>query len=495
MLFNSIDFLLFFPAVVILYWILPEKWKNPFLLIASYFFYMNWQPVFALLILFTSFTTWGCSLLLGSAAPKHLFNNITLWRKTIVGICLTINFVILFIFKYAGFFTRTIHDALQFLHIAMPMPDFELLLPVGISFYTFQAIGYIIDVYRGTITAERNFFTYALFVSFFPQLVAGPIERAKNLLPQFHERHKFNGDDIIYGLRLMVVGYFMKLCIADSVSPYVDAVYAHLQHHSGISVLLATFFFTFQILCDFGGYSLIAIGTARCVGFRLMQNFRQPYLATNVKDFWRRWHISLSSWFSDYLYIPLGGNRCKPLRHRSNLFVTFLVSGLWHGANMTFVVWGAYHGLLQIAYTFTGHKKKQEEEGGMGKTSVIKVGLAMALTFILTMIGWVFFRAETLSDAWLALTKMARPTGSLFTGAGLPSILLSLLLIGILMIMEVYNERKKEMGCASIPATDETSSFRWTPSKIGSVVFTAFLLIVILLCAEFNGGQFIYFQF
>lgn len=474
MLFNSLAFIIFFPIVAIVYWLLPVKWRNPFLLVASYYFYMNWEPRFALLILFSSVTTWGCALLMQKYARR---------RKIILTACLTVNFGILFVFKYLGFIASLITDALAALHIAITVPHFELLLPVGISFFTFQAVGYTIDVYRQTIKPERNILTYMLFVAFFPQLVAGPIERAKNLLPQFNDRHRFDGDEVIRGVRMMVIGYFMKLCIADSVSPYVDAVYGNIAMHNGTSIILATLFFTFQIFCDFGGYSLIAIGAARCMGFRLMQNFRQPYLATSVKDFWRRWHISLSSWFSDYLYIPMGGNRCSRIRHCFNLFVTFLVSGLWHGANTTFVAWGAYHGGLQVAHTLW-HKKDKRKNAPVRRPLLIRL-INIFVTFVLMMIGWVFFRANTMSDALLALKKMATSRGMLYNGEGKPAILLPLLLIGLLMSVEIYNEVQ----------TDRGKKMTYESTGLRSCLLTAALIIVILLCAQFDGGQFIYFQF
>lgn len=490
MLFNSLAFLIFFPAVVVIYWLLTPRWRNKFLLIASYYFYMNWEPVFALLILFTSVTTWLLAL---KIIPG---DNDTSKRKNrlAVTICLILNFGILFIFKYADFFGSIVNSIFSTLHIGMEVPALGLLLPVGISFYTFQAIGYIIDVYRGTISAERNFIRYALFVSFFPQLVAGPIERAKNLLPQFRITHHFSSPDIIYGFRLMLTGYFMKLCVADNLSPYVDAVYSNLNHHSGLSILLATFFFTFQILCDFGGYSLIAIGSARCMGFKLMQNFRQPYYATSIRDFWHRWHISLSTWFTDYLYIPLGGNRVSRAKHYRNLFLTFVVSGLWHGANSTFLVWGAYHGLLISGQAALRPKRdkagKAEAQKPKSIFQYVKIAGAMLMTFILVMIGWVFFRANTMSDAMTALSRMARPSGPFYTGAGVPAIILSVLMIGLLLIFEVYNERKKTIGL-----TQEYNGIMTRRRMISSIAASVLLIIVILLCGQFDGGQFIYFQF
>lgn len=503
MLFNSLGFVIFFPLVVLFYWFLPNRFRNSFLLVASYYFYMNWEPMYALLIAFSSVTTWGCGLLMEKFTDR---------KKLILTVCLTVNFLILFIFKYFGFITTSVHDALSHLGISMYVPSFELLLPVGISFYTFQAVGYSIDVYRGTLKAEKSLMTYALFVSFFPQLVAGPIERASNLLPQFHKPHFFNQYNVISGLKTMTWGYFMKLCIADNVSPYVDAVYNNIPMHNGTSILLATFFFTFQIFCDFCGYSLIAIGTARCIGFSLMQNFRQPYLATSVKDFWRRWHISLSTWFSDYLYIPLGGNRCSPIKHKRNLFITFLVSGLWHGANWTFVLWGAYHGVLQIVHSIRAKIKWLTLPQNCLTTVIqncLTTLISILTTFCLVMIGWVFFRANSVSDAFLALRKMATDHGMLFNGDGKPAIILPLILIVALMIKEILSERQLISERQNISGEQRTSLTNTTngPEVVHNnttysnriltrdVLTTATLVIVILLCATFHGGQFIYFQF
>lgn len=478
MLFNSLAFLLFFPTVLLLYWILPYRWRNAFLLVASYYFYMNWEPAFALLIAASTFTTWGCARLMDHTPTR---------KKVILSICLVFNLGLLIAFKYLGFLGDSLQSLLDMAGLGIHIPQFRLLLPVGISFYTFQAVGYTIDVYRGTIRAERSFLVYALFVSFFPQLVAGPIERAKNLLPQFRDRHHFRVIPLMEGLRLMTIGYFMKLCVADNLSSYVDAVFNNLPHHNGTSVLMATFFFTFQIFCDFGGYSLIAIGVARCMGFRLMQNFRQPYLAGSVKEFWRRWHISLSTWFSDYVYIPLGGNRCAPGRHRANLFVTFLVSGLWHGANWTFIVWGGYHGTLLVLQNL---KSKLPSPKCLTDSLLCRrIGRVFAVgsTFVLVAAGWVFFRANSLSDAFLAFKKMATERGMLYNGEGKPQIALCFMMILILMGIEFYNERRAVTVDTPL-STDRAAIIR-------SGVATGILLVIILLCASFSGGQFIYFQF
>jgi len=313
MLFNSFEFLIFFPIVCIIYFLLGKnKFRNPFLLIASYYFYMNWKPIYALLILTSTILTYVCGLLVEKYSAD------TRKKKLYLTVSIVLNFAILFVFKYFNFINESIFELLSLFGLRWSVPNLDILLPVGISFYTFQAVGYSVDVYRGTIKAERNFFTYALFVSFFPQLVAGPIERAKNLLPQFHEEHSFEYSRVVEGLRMMLWGYFMKSCVADSVAPYVDTIYNNVADHSGVSFVIATILFTFQIYCDFGGYSLIARGAAKVMGFNLMENFHRPYLSLSVKEFWKRWHISLSSWFMDYVYIPLGGNRCKYSRHLTN---------------------------------------------------------------------------------------------------------------------------------------------------------------------------------
>lgn len=471
MLFNSLQFLLFFPIVCILYWGLPHKFRNGMLLIASYYFYMNWEPIYALLILFSTVTTWYCGLKL-KAQPSQ--------KKLFLTLCLLINFSILFIYKYLNFITESVFYLLNISGLRMEVPHFNLLLPVGISFYTFQAIGYTIDVYRNKIEPERHLSTYALFVSFFPQLVAGPIERAGNLLSQFYERHRFNGDTFIEGLKLMIWGYFMKLCIAENVAPYVNAVYNNIENHNGTSLFLATFFFTFQIFCDFGGYSLIAIGTAKCLGFSLMQNFNHPYLSRSMKEFWRRWHISLSSWFMEYLYIPLGGSRCSQAKHIRNLFLTMLISGIWHGANWTFIWWGAIHGIFLIVGTL---RQKYLCNNASTQSNIFITIKDITFSFLLAMFGWIFFRANCLHDAFTAIKKIFTEPGPLFNGEGKPAIAMSLLLIILLMLKECKDEFKWKL------------SFMHHPNKYISTISTALMVIIILLCAKFESGQFIYFQF
>ena len=466
MLFNSLSFLLFFPIVCMLYWVLPYKLRNVFLLIASYYFYMSWEPLYALLIFFTSLTTWGCAFLTAKT------NN---HKKLTISTCLVINLLILFAFKYYNFAIDSITHMLTTSGWRINIPHSIFLLPVGISFYTFQCIGYIIDVYRKEIKPERDFVTYALFVSFFPQLVAGPIERAKNLLPQFRTKHTFSGEEYIIGLKMMIWGFFMKLCIAGNVGPYVDAVFNNVQNHNGSSFLLASFFFSFQIFCDFGGYSLIAIGTAKCLGFNLMQNFNHPYLSLSVKEFWRRWHISLSSWFADYVYKPLGGSRCRSIYHYRNLLLTMLVSGLWHGANWTFVFWGGLHGIYLVANSIYSKFS--------GRVAFAPKFIRIITTYIFIVLAWILFRANSISDAYLIILKIVTDQGQLYIGEGIPSLLLPLMMITILLIKEIKDEYH-------IPLALMHNHNPWI-----SIPASALIIATILLCAEFNSGQFIYFQF
>lgn len=401
MLFNSFAFLIFFPVVCLVYFVLPYRFRWIFLLVASYYFYMNWQPVYALLIFGSTAVTYLAGLKIEKTDSRRL-------RKLYLVSSLIINFSILFIFKYYNFINESVFAALDFLGIHWPVPNFDILLPVGISFYTFQAVGYSIDVYKGDIKAERNFGIYALFVSFFPQLVAGPIERACNLLQQFRRKFDFDAARAASGLRQMLWGYFMKVVVADRVSIYVDAVYGNVAQHTGSTLILATLLFAVQIYCDFAGYSNIAIGAARVMGFTLMENFRRPYFATSVKDFWSRWHISLSTWFRDYVYIPLGGNRVGPVRHLFNLFVTFVISGAWHGANWTFIAWGSLHGFYLI---FAVLKNKYLPH--LFEKRHIAVRLAnTAVTFVLVSFAWIFFRASGIRDAFDVIHRM------IFTGGG-----------------------------------------------------------------------------
>ena len=471
MLFNSLQFLIFFPLVCIVYFILRNnKSRIPFLLIASYYFYMNWNPTYAILILTSTLLTYLCGIFVEkNDSDKHK-------KKLFLTISLIINFSILFIFKYFNFINDSVFAIMEYVGIRWSVSNLDVLLPVGISFYTFQAVGYSIDVYRGTIKAEKNFITYALFVSFFPQLVAGPIERAKNLLPQFYEEHKFDYNNVVEGLKLMLWGFFMKICVADTLSEYVNVVFNNVEHHNGTSLILATIFFTFQIYCDFGGYSNIAIGAARVMGFRLMENFHYPYFSLNIKEFWRRWHISLSSWFMDYVYIPLGGNRVKYPRHLLNLMITFLVSGIWHGANWTFVLWGALHGCYQVIgnmfrkYIYTPKY-----------TTVISKVFSTLFCFFIVAFAWIFFRANNVNDAFLIIEKIFTQQGLLFVDE-------SLFVYGFAGLFVLIIKDFKDNFNIDI-------HFMHSKYVVIRYISVVALITYIILFGAFGSGQFIYFQF
>lgn len=338
MVFNSYEFFVFFPIVIMIYFIIPGKIRYLWLLGASYYFYMCWNPQYAVLIAGSTIITYFSGILICALGE----NKNGRYKKVVVLISFIINLGILAYFKYSNFIIFNLNAILEKMHIS-PVNNFDVILPVGISFYTFQALSYTIDVYRGDVKAEKNILRYALFVSFFPQLVAGPIERSKNLLAQINEVdnfHLWNLERFSNGLMLMLWGFFQKVVIADRISIFVDNVYSQYWMFGTVELVVATVFFAIQIYCDFGSYSLIAVGAAKAMGFELMENFNTPYFSKSIKEFWRRWHISLSTWFRDYLYIPLGGSRCSRLKRYRNLMITFLASGLWHGANWNFILWG-----------------------------------------------------------------------------------------------------------------------------------------------------------
>lgn len=393
MLFNSIDFLLFFPVVCVVLFLLPKKVQWLWLLITSYYFYMSWNEKYALLILTSTIITFTTGLLINRANEVRV-------KKFLVFISFFSNLSILFFYKYYDFATETLNAITSKFSLNIDYPVLDVLLPVGISFYTFQALSYTMDVYRGDIKAERHFGKYALFVSFFPQLVAGPIERSTSLLPQFSEKKEFDYYRVRDGLFIMLCGFFKKIVIADRLAVLVDTVYNNPTEYDGFSLIIATIFFSFQIYCDFSAYSDIAIGTAKVMGYDLMDNFKRPYLSKSIGEFWRNWHISLSTWFKDYVYIPLGGNRVSQIRVYRNIFLVFVISGLWHGASWNFIIWGALHGLYlifeilfkPIKNKILGIFKIKKETYSFKLSQVIK-------TYFLVCLAWVFFRANSLSDA------------------------------------------------------------------------------------------------
>ncbi|MBD0321593.1 MAG: MBOAT family protein, partial [Gemmatimonadetes bacterium] len=341
MLFNSFEFLVFFPVVAAILFALPQRFRKGWLLACSVYFYMSWSPVFILLILYSTTTDYFVAKRFETARSAAT-------RKGWLILSLVTNFGALFFFKYYNFFIESWAAVRASVGLPTNVPLLGVVLPVGISFYTFEAISYTIDVYRGRIPAEKSYLRLLLFITFFPKLIAGPIERAGHLIPQFERETRLDRERLASGLRLMAWGFFKKLVIADRVAVYVNTVYAAPAEHHGATVLIAAYFFAFQIFCDFSAYTDIATGAARILGYDLLENFRRPYQARSIQDFWSRWHISLSSWFRDYLYIPLGGNRVSSARWCANLLIVFLVSGLWHGANWTYVVWGGLHGLYLV---------------------------------------------------------------------------------------------------------------------------------------------------
>lgn len=399
MLFNSIAFLIFFPVVTILYYLIPHRFRWILLLIASYYFYMSWDITLIGLILGTTIISYGAGLLIEKTDKKAV-------KKLCMIIAVTSSLSVLLFFKYFNFLSLSVSSLLRV--FGLPVSDFSLnlLLPVGVSFYTFQTLSYVIDVYRGDISAEKHFGYYALFVSFFPQLVAGPIERPDKLMPQFKKEHKFDSENIRLGLKFMIAGFFKKVVVADTIGIAVNAVYNFPSEATGLGVLIATVLFAVQILCDFDGYTNIAIGAAKLLGIDLMQNFNNPYSARSIKEFWGRWHISLSTWFRDYVYIPLGGNRCKKPRHLFNLFATFILSGLWHGASWTFVIWGALHGLYQIIGNLTAEIRKKIRVKIKLEGSPLLALWQKSVTFLLVCFAWIFFRANSIGDCGVLLKAL-----------------------------------------------------------------------------------------
>lgn len=470
MLFNSQSFLLFFPLVTLLYYFLPHRLRWLLLLVASCVFYMFFIPYYILILFITILIDYFAGIWIeqstGKARERYLW-------LSIVSTCL-----VLFVFKYYNFFIDNFNGVATFLHWNYSLEALKIILPIGLSFHTFQSLSYVIEVYRGHQKAERDFGIYSLYVMYYPQLVAGPIERPQNLLHQFKQEHVFKFQNFYRGLRLMLYGFFMKLVVADRLSIYVDAVYNHADHHSGTSLALATFFFAFQIYCDFAGYSSIAIGASRMMGIGLMTNFRRPYLSSSISEFWRRWHISLSTWFKDYVYITLGGNRVKSVPRRYlNLLITFLISGFWHGANWTYVIWGGLNGTYLIV-------ESALRPTALGRlTQRASKVLKVIYVFVLIGFSWIFFRSKSLTEATMIIGKILSLKGKLFVPPDPEILIYCLLAIFFISMIEVSYEliyRRRKLT-------------RFYP--IVNYSFMLFLILCIALFGVFNGGQFIYFQF
>lgn len=394
MLFNSIDFALFFPLVFIIYWIVAKNLnsRNLLLLIASYVFYGWWDWRFLFLIIISSLVDFIVGQRIYKSESKKN-------RKGLLIISLLVNLGFLFYFKYTNFFIDTFVESFRLFGQELEVSTLNIILPVGISFYTFQTLSYTIDIYRGQLKPTRDWLSFFTFVAFFPQLVAGPIERASHLLPQFHKKYKFNYHEVRSGLLLMAFGLFKKMVIADRAAIIVNQVFNNPSDYFGFDLVVGTIFFAFQIYCDFSGYSDIAIGIARTMGFDLMKNFDSPYFSKSITEFWRRWHISLSTWFRDYVYIPLGGSRQGKYKTYANLFIVFVVSGLWHGAAMTFVIWGAIHGFI-IVIEKSLSKIRQRI---FTSSPILNYLVAIPFTFFIVCFAWIFFRANSFGDAGLIL--------------------------------------------------------------------------------------------
>lgn len=483
MLFNSFTYTAFLPAVCILHWALPHRYRWMLLLAASYYFYMNWNPVYAVLILVTTAVSYLAAVFMETAGERT--------KKIILFIASAVCFGILFVFKYFNFVMDAVCGGLRLFSVNASPPVLDLLLPVGISFYTFQTAGYIIDVYRGGVKAERHFGYYALFVSFFPQLVAGPVERAENLLPQLKSAKNFDESRFISGLKAMLWGYYKKLVVADTLAVYVNQVYGSLEDYEGPALAAAAFFFSLQVYCDFSGYSDIAIGTAELFGIRFLDNFAAPYFAVSVQEFWKRWHISLSSWFRDYVYIPLGGSRCTVAVRCRNLLVTFLASGIWHGAGWTFMAWGALHGLAQAAEVLM--------RGPLEKLRRLKAGrfVLRAAVFGFCTAAWVFFRADSLGDAWYVLSHMsdgiASPVSYIRSGCislGIDKFRLVYLaaLIFILMAADYGLYRNKGHKTGRMEALMKNRAAEWA-------LYVMLGVLIVLFSQKGEAAEFIYFQF
>lgn len=487
MLFNSLTFGIFIIIVFILYYLVPHKYRWAFLLLASYVFYMNLHIGYGILLLATTILTYVLSLRLEKADSP--------WQKKLclMGGIIPLVLILLF-YKLGSPVINHLNSLIDAGRLSMQPITLKILLPAGISFYFFQSMGYLIDVYKGKIKAEHHFGYYALFISFFPQLLAGPIGRADSLLPQYKKERPFRYEKVTYGLKLMAWGYFKKLVIADVFAITVDKLYNNVHSYVGLAFIIVTIMFAIEIYCDFSGYSDIAIGCAKLFGIELMTNFKSPYYSFSIKEFWSRWHISLSSWFRDYVYIPLGGNRVKKWRHCLNLMITFLVSGFWHGSSLTYIIWGGLHGLLQIIETFLYPRSKDTVPGtGLRHYLQKRHWWQLPLTFTLLCFTWIFFRANTLEDALWVISRLfwdaSRPLNYLQTAIvclelspiAAMGMTLSVVLLGI------YDHAA--LKCDVITEFSKQKCFiRWP-------VYVLLLVIIALFAPKGVATEFIYFQF
>lgn len=479
MLFNSLNFAVFLPLVFILYWFVANKnlkIQNILLLVSSYFFYACWDWRFLFLLIFSTLLDYYTGIKMENAKENHSSKRFWFWLSIII------NLGFLGVFKYYNFFATNFAEALSNLGIQVNPWTLKVILPIGISFYTFHGLSYVIDIYKNRIKAERNFIDYSVFVSFFPLLVAGPIERATHLLPQIQKKRTFNYTKAVDGLRQILWGLFKKIVIADQCAEYANMIFNNSGDYGGSTLVLGALFFTFQIYCDFSGYSDIALGTARLFGIELLRNFAFPYFSRDIAEFWRRWHISLSTWFRDYLYIPLGGSKGGTWLKIRNTFIIFLVSGFWHGANWTFLIWGFLNALYIMPSIILNTNRNNLDMVAQGKyLPSLKEFFAVVLTFALTVFAWIFFRSESLGNALNFIAGICSP--SLFSmPTVLPKVLFLLLLFFIII---EWLGREHQYAIA-------TFGF-----KLPKIVRFAFYYALILAIFYFAGSeqQFIYFQF
>ena len=472
MLFNSLNYIFFLIAVIIAYYAIPSNWwRKVLLLVASYFFYACWNVAFIAILLSVTLL----SYILGWYLAKNK-------KKGVLASGIVTLLLPLLCFKYLNFLLQSANDIVSLLGIDVSLSFVNLMLPVGISFFTFIAIGYVVDCYKQKYAPEQNMLDYALFIGFFPQITSGPIGRGNQLIPQFKDKKKLSYDNIAAGAKMMLWGFFMKLVVGDRAGVYVDTVFGNYTHHSGLSLAIATILYSIQIYCDFAGYSLIAIGSARIMGYELMVNFNRPYFATSVGDFWRRWHISLSTWFRDYVYIPFGGNRCSKLRQYTNLMITFLVSGLWHGAAWNFVLWGGCHAIFQILTKYTQPTREHLWHKFTGRLILRLRWIAnMSLTFVAVSYLWMIFRVPTFEQA-MAITKGFLNEGSLY----IHPTTLFFFAIGFLILLA--KDFKDEFF---------REKHYFLESKYSVVRYASFAMLsaIVIFIGILGGGQFIYFQF
>jgi D-alanyl-lipoteichoic acid acyltransferase DltB (MBOAT superfamily) len=485
MLFNSLEFAVFFPIVTLLYFVLPQRLRVPLLLAASCVFYMAFIPKYILILVFVILVDYSMGLLIESAEGPR--------RKLLLVVSLCANISILAFFKYYNFLNENVAALFESLGWSYAIPSLNIILPIGLSFHTFQSMSYTIEVYRRRQAAERSLPIFALYVLFYPQLVAGPIERPQNLLHQFREHHRFDFANLVQGAQLIATGLFKKIVIADRAAIVVNAVYANPGAHSGSQLLIATLLFAVQIYADFAGYTEIARGAAKVMGFDMMVNFNSPYLATSIADFWRRWHISLSTWFRDYVYVPLGGNRVSEGRACFNLAVVFLVSGLWHGANWTFVIWGALHAFYMVIYVLTGRWRRQVAERAQGVWGFAWTAAGWLVTVTTVCFAWIFFRAASLSDAMLIIRRIASSANfgnitSLHPGIDALQFGLMLGAIASLFVLEGVSRRGRPVWSmlAAQPRAVRLAAYY--------LFFTAFATLLFLNPVG-TAQPFVYFQF